>query len=423
MLPITLKYTFFKMKSISLSILVVSFLSCQSISPSIHQEQANYYKKQQTVPTSIIHVETGLDVLLEKYPNSLIGKSIALVTNHTGIDKMGVPNYKRIMALDSVNLKVIFSPEHGLFGEAAAGEKVNYEGKEIQLPTVISLYGKNRKPNEMMLKGVDLILYDIQDIGARFYTYITTLGLVMESAGELNIPVWILDRPNPIRGDRIEGPTLDMNYRTFVGYYPIPIQYGGTVGSLGKKIIAENWITHIPKLRVIDMIGYNNSIWFDETDLPWVKPSPNIPDLETAIIYPGMCLLEGTNVSEGRGTQHPFKWFGAPWMDGTKVSQNLNSLNLPGVVFIPHSFTPKTIEGMAWNPKFQDQLCHGIEIQVINRNNYKSVLVGVHVLNVLNQLYPENMSYKEKHLNRLWGSDLLLKSLKNGQGLIKLIHP
>jgi len=411
------------MKSISLSILFVSSLSCQSTSPSIHQEQANYYKNKQTPPTHITNVKTGLDVLLKKHTDSLTGKSIALVTNHTGIDKMGVPNYKRIMALDDVDLKVIFSPEHGLFGEAAAGEKVNYEGKEIKLPTVISLYGKNRKPTESMLEGVDLILYDIQDIGARFYTYITTLGLVMESAGKLNIPVWILDRPNPIRGDRIEGPILDMDFQTFVGYYPIHIQYGGTVGSLGEKIIEEKWITHIPDIRIIEMDGYNNSLWFDETDLPWVKPSPNIPDLETAIIYPGMCLLEGTNVSEGRGTQHPFKWFGAPWINGHNLSQMLNNLNLPGVVFIPHSFTPKTIEGMAWKPKFENQVCQGIEIQVIDRNKYKSVLVGVHLLNILNQLYPDNMSYKEKHLNRLWGSDLLLKSLKNGQNPLELIHP
>ena len=152
------------MKSISLSILLVSSLSCQSTSPSIHQEQANYYKNKQTPPTHITNVKTGLDVLLKKHTDSLTGKSIALVTNHTGIDKMGVPNYKRIMALDDVDLKVIFSPEHGLFGEAAAGEKVNYEGKEIKLPTVISLYGKNRKPTESMLEGVDLILYDILDL-------------------------------------------------------------------------------------------------------------------------------------------------------------------------------------------------------------------------------------------------------------------
>ena len=423
MLTIIIKYNFFNMKSISFPFLLISLLSCQSTSPSIHQEQANYYKNEQTSPAHIANVKTGLDVLLEKYTESLNGRTIALVTNHTGIDKKGVPNYKRIMALDNVNLKVIFSPEHGLFGEAAAGEKVNYDGKEIKLPTVMSLYGKNRKPNETMLDGVDLILYDIQDIGARFYTYITTLGLVMESAGELNIPVWILDRPNPIRGDRIEGPLLDMDFLTFVGYYPIPIQYGGTVGSLGKKIIAEKWITHIPELRVIDMNGYNNSIWFDETDLPWVKPSPNIPDLETAIIYPGMCLLEGTNMSEGRGTNHPFKWFGAPWINGKELSQKLNNLNLPSVVFIPKSFTPKTIEGMAWNPKFENQVCNGIEIQVIDRNKYKSVLVGVHVLHILNQLYPEYISYKEKHLNRLWGSDNLLNSLRKGQSPLYLIHP
>ncbi|MBT3300133.1 MAG: DUF1343 domain-containing protein, partial [Candidatus Marinimicrobia bacterium] len=387
----------------SLSFLI--FMSCQSPPISIHQTQSLMYQNRETPPNEIQSVQTGLDVLLDSLSEELKGKSIALVTNHTGIDKKGIPNYKRLMALDGIDLNVIFSPEHGLFGEAAAGEKVNYDGKEIPLPEVISLYGKNRKPSPDMLEEIDLILYDIQDIGARFYTYITTLGLVMESAGELDIPIWILDRPNPIRGDKIEGPILDMNFQTFVGYYPIPIRYGGTVGDLGKKIIQHKWINTIPELRIIPMTGWSPSLWFDETDLPWIKPSPNIPDLETAIIYPGMCLLEGTNVSEGRGTQHPFKWFGAPWIESQTFSQALNKLNLPGVVFIPKSFTPKTIEGMAWNPKFENQLCQGIEIKIIDRDIYESVDVGVQVLHLLNTMYPEQISYKEKHFNRLWGSD------------------
>ncbi|MBC8401713.1 MAG: DUF1343 domain-containing protein, partial [Candidatus Marinimicrobia bacterium] len=174
--------------------------------PSIHQEQAQQYQNQSTAPTEIATVFNGIDVLLDQQADRLNGKNIALVTNHSGIDKQGRPNYERLLELEQVNLQVIFSPEHGLFGEAAAGEKVKY-GKELkELPEVISLYGKIRKPAAEMLAGVDLILYDIQDIGARFYTYISTMGLVMEAAAELGIPVWILDRPNPIRGDRVEGP-------------------------------------------------------------------------------------------------------------------------------------------------------------------------------------------------------------------------
>lgn len=411
------------MKYFTIIAIIINALICQTPYPSIHKEQSEYFKNKPHITLNISNVKTGLDILFESYIDSLKGKAIALVTNNTGVDRNGVPNYKRIIGLDGVNLKVIFSPEHGLFGEAAAGEKVNYEGKEIELPTVISLYGKNRKPNHEMLQGIDIILYDIQDIGARFYTYITTLGLVMESAGELGIPVWILDRPNPIRGDRIDGPILDMDFRTFVGYYPIPIQYGGTVGTLGKLMIHNKWIHPSPQLKIIEMVNYHESLWFDETGLPWVKPSPNIPDLETAIIYPGMCLLEGTNVSEGRGTTHPFKWFGAPWINGVQLSQSLNKLNLPGVVFIPIQFTPKTIKGMAWNPKYENQLCEGIEIIVSDRNRYQSIDIGLHVLHLINTLYPDQITFKDKHLNRLWGSDSLIKTLKNKQNPIHLNRP
>ena len=228
-------------------LLFLTFLFAQKEHPSIHQEQLKHFNNKPSPPVEKIHVLTGLDVLLEKKQYVVQGKSIALVTNHSGIDRLGTPNYRRLMAMENVDLKVIFSPEHGLFGEADAGEKVTYSKNNLNLPEVISLYGKTRKPTAEMLEGIDLILYDIQDIGARFYTYITTLGLVMERAGELGIPVIVLDRPNPIRGDMIEGPTLDLDYQTFVGYYPIPIRYGGTVGDLAHQIIENNWITPLPE--------------------------------------------------------------------------------------------------------------------------------------------------------------------------------
>ena len=395
-------------------LLLLHILLAQTEHPSIHQEQLEKYKAKLNPTVEKIHVLTGLDVLLEKKKNVIQGKSIALVTNHSGIDRFGIPNYKRLMTMDDVDLKVIFSPEHGLFGEADAGEKVTYSESNLNLPEVISLYGKTRKPSIEMLEGIDLILYDIQDIGARFYTYITTLGLVMESAGELGISVIVLDRPNPIRGDIIEGPILKLDYQTFVGYYPIPIRYGGTVGDLGNKIIQEKWISPLPELEIIDMEGWKNNLWFDETDLPWVKPSPNIPDLETAIIYPGMCIIEGTNLSEGRGTQNPFKLIGAPWVDGKLLSQRLNKYQLPGVVFKPVLFTPISIPGMSTYPKFQDEKCAGIEIVIIDRNNYNSVNTGIVTLFTLYSMYSENITFKEKHLNRLWGSDQLLKEIKKG---------
>ena len=392
-----------------LLVLTIAFLSAQS-RQSTHQIQAEYYKTITTPPVDKVTVLTGLDVLLEKKIDLITGKAIALVTNQTGIDRYGVPNYKRLLALDEIHLKVIFSPEHGLFGEA--DEEITYDKKIEDLPKVFSLYGNVRKPTPVMLKGVDLIIYDIQDIGARFYTYISTLGLVMEAAAELQIPVLVLDRPNPIRSDIVEGPLLDLKYQSFVGKYPIPIRYGWIVGELAQKIIEEQWIAVAPYLSVVSMEGWYASLWYDETTLPWVKPSPNMPDVGTALIYPGMCLLEGTNVSEGRGTDHPFKWFGAPWINSKILSQELNKLQLPGVVFVPKSFTPISIPGVADKPKYENQLCNGIEIRVIARNDYESLNVGVSVIKKLQELYPENIVFKENRLNRLWGSDTLVKELQ-----------
>ena len=393
-------------------VLTITFLSAQT-RKSTHQIQAEYYKTITTPPVNKVTVLTGLDVLLEKKIDLITGKAIALITNQTGIDRYGIPNYKRMLALDEIHLKVIFSPEHGLFGEA--DEEITYDKKIADLPEVFSLYGTVRKPTPEMLQGVDLIIYDIQDIGARFYTYISTLGLVMEAAAELQIPVLVLDRPNPIRSDIVEGPLLDLKYQSFVGKYPIPIRYGWTVGELAQKIVAEQWLAATPSLSVISMEGWYASLWYDETTLPWVKPSPNIPDVGTALIYPGMCLLEGTNVSEGRGTDHPFKWFGAPWIDGKILSQELNKLQLPGVVFVPKSFTPVSIPGVADKPKYENQLCNGIEIRVIARNEYQSLNVGVSVIKKLKEFYPENIVFKENRLNRLWGSDTLVKELQKKQ--------
>ena len=395
-------------------LLFLTFLFAQKEHPSIHQEQLKHFNKKPSPPVEKIHVLTGLDVLLEKKQYVVQGKSLALVTNHSGIDRFGNPNFRKLMTMDDVNLKIIFSPEHGLFGEAGAGEKVSYTEKDSGLPKVISLYGSMRKPTAEMLSGINLIIYDIQDIGTRFYTYITTLGLVMEVAGELDIPVLVLDRPNPIRGDIVEGPTLDLDYKTFVGYYPISIRYGGTVGDLAKKIIIQNWIPKVPELTVIPSEGWDYNLWFDETDLTWTSPSPNMPNLETAIIYPGMCLIEGTNISEGRGTPNPFKWIGAPWIDGRKLAQALNKFNLPGVVFVPITFTPVSIPGKAVNPKFENQKCSGVEVRVVDRNEYRSVDTGVLALFTLYNMSPEKFEFREKHLNRLWGSNKLYTAMKNG---------
>ena len=390
-------------------------INCQQTKTDmgIHQSQLIYFKNKPEPLTEKIKVLNGIDVLLKKKLHFIQSRKIALVTNHSGVDKNLVPNYKRLMEVEDVELKVIFSPEHGLFGESEAGEKINYTDLK-DLPKVISLYGGTRKPSAEMFDGVNLIIYDIQDIGTRFYTYISTLGLVMEAGADLGIPVLVLDRPNPIRGDIIEGPILDIQYRSFVGQYPISTRYGGTVGELAKKIIKNKWITSLPELEIIKMEGWQPNAWFDQTDLPWVAPSPNIPDLKTAIIYPGMCLFEGTNVSEGRGTPNPFKWIGAPWIDGKKLSQTLNNFKLPGVVFVPKSFIPVEIPGKSENPKFKNQKCHGIEVWVTDRDQYKSIDVGVLTLFSIYNMYPNDIKIRESGLNRLWGSSELYKKLLRG---------
>ena len=390
-------------------IFITNLLAAQAYE-SIHQLQSKYYSSISTPPVDKVHIKTGIDILLDKKQNLIADKRIALVTNQTGVDQYGVANYKRLMDLENTKLEVVFSPEHGIFGET--DKEVTYNDGIKNLPKIYSLYGAVRKPTREMLDGIDIIIYDIQDIGARFYTYISTLGLVMEAAAELNIPVLVLDRPNPIRGDIVEGPILDIEYQSFIGKYPIPIRYGWTVAELAEKIIQENWINPTPQLTVIPMEGWNTSLWYDETTLPWIKPSPNIPNLETALIYPGMCLLEGTNMSEGRGTNHPFQWFGAPWIDSRVLSQKLNNLKLSGVVFVPKSFIPISIPGVADKPKYENQLCYGIEIRVVNRNKFNSVKSGVNILKTINEMYPDSLIIKEKRLNKLWGSDTLLKELK-----------
>ena len=372
-----------------------------------------------------IHILTGLDNLLQNYRNLLENKKIGIVTNHTGVDRNGIPVWERIDEVEGANVLALFSPEHGLFGEAAAGERVTIlkhyslvlrgkpedEGKDEH--RYYSLYGDMIKPTPESLQGINLLIYDIQDIGARTYTYISTLGLVLEAAGEANIPVMVLDRPDPITGTRIDGPLLKPDYRSFVGFYPIPIQYGMTPGELARMIIEEEWIESKPKLDIIPLISWYRGLWYDDTDLPWIKPSPNIPDLTTAIVYPGMVLVEATNVSEGRGTDHPFLWIGAPWINENRLCQQMNKMKLPGVQFESIQFKPQHLPGIANHPKYEGEKCQGIEIILTDQNLFQSVRTGITLLVILKKLYPDRVEIKNEQLNRLMGSDLLSRGLTN----------
>ena len=352
-------------------------------------------------------VQTGLDVLINEKLEIIKGKKVGLVTNHTGVDRSGKPNYEILMLLSDVDLQAIFAPEHGFFGNVSRGQKVD-DLKQDGLPVIYSLYGKTDKPTPDMFEGLDVIIYDIQDIGARFYTYISTLGLVMEAAAEANIPVIVLDRPNPLNGITIEGPVLDINYKSFVGMYPIPIRYLLTIGELAKMIIGEKWIEHVPKLTVIEMAGWERTMYYDDTGLSWISPSPNIPDLETAILYPGMCLFEGTNVSEGRGTNYPFQYIGAPWIDSSKIIKAIEGKHIPGVVFEPISFIPISIPGKSLKPKFENEKCYGIKIILIENKIYKSVDTAVQLLKIIQELYPEKFQWND-FIYKLWGNGMILE--------------
>ena len=379
-------------------------------------------------------VRNGIDILLEDYPNFLHGKAVGLVTNHTGITRHERKNYEVFKENPNVTLTKIFAPEHGFFGEASAGAKVDYNNTNEIGTEIISLYGKDRKPTADMMKGLDVIIYDIQDIGARFYTYISTLGLVMEAAGENGIEVIVLDRPNPIGGEIIEGPILDTTYKSFVGYYPIPIRYGLTVGELSQMAIKEGWLeTKSLHLTIFKMDGWKRKMFFDDTKLPWIPPSPNIPDLETALIYPGMCIYEATNISEGRGTKKPFKQIGAPWMN-YDIAKELKGLEIEGAEINYAKFKPRSIPGKAENPKFRDRLCLGFQTNIKDKYKYRSLNTAIESIYINFAFYPENLRLKKEGMAKLFGNDNLFKlvtgklfntnkeRIRVPSGLIKMIE-
>jgi len=402
-------------------IILLTTTSSSQEHPSIHEEELEEHKSEKIIVEQV-DVLTGLENLILNYSEIVANKQVGIVTNHTGLDSRGRPNWIAIEEGTSAQVVALFTPEHGLTGQFLAGEHVAYHSEEyIHLPKIFSLYGAIKKPAAHMLEGVELLIYDIQDVGTRFYTYISTMGLIMEAAAENDIPVLILDRPNPISGAKVSGPTLDLAHQSFVGFYPIPVQYGLTPGELAKMIVGENWIEAIPELEVIPMVNWSRELWNDETTIPWVPTSPNIPDVVTATVYPGTCFLEATNVSEGRGTPLPFLQAGAPWIDGKLLSQKLNQLNLDGVAFRPVSFTPRHPE-KSGHMKYQDENCNGVRIVVADRRKFNPVLTGVHLLNLIHELYPADFEIQDKTLNRLFGTGELSMLFQGNISLQELLY-
>ncbi len=326
----------------------------------------------------------GIDVLLRRYGRLLRGRCTGLITNPTGVTAGLRATVDTLAALPGVQLRALFGPEHGVRGDVQDGLAVASGVDEATGLPVHSLYGPDRKPSAAMLDGLDLLIYDIQDVGCRYYTYPYTLSHVMEAAGERGIDVLVLDRPNPLNGRAVEGPVLEPQLSSFVGRFPIPVRHGLTAGELAQFMNAEFGLGC--RLKVIPMRGWRRRYWFDNTGLPWVPPSPNIPTLDTALVYPGTCLIEGTNVSEGRGTTKPFECVGAPWVDARSLAAELNARDLPGVRFRPVSFMPTF-------SKHAGALCHGVQVHVTDRAALRAFETGLHLVDALIKLYPDDLEF------------------------------
>ncbi|WP_026581224.1 exo-beta-N-acetylmuramidase NamZ family protein [Bacillus sp. J33] len=356
--------------------------------------------------------ELGVEVLLNEQKHLIEGKKVGLITNPTGVDQ-NLNSIVDILHKDpDVDLTALYGPEHGVRGSAQAGEYVEYYTDEKTGLPVFSLYGKTRKPTPEMLENVDVLLFDIQDVGTRFYTYIYTMAYAMEAAKENNIPFIVLDRPNPQGGAKVEGPVLDMKYSSFVGNYPIPLRHGMTVGELAKLFNEEFGIG--ADLTVIEMNGWKRNMYYDNTNLPFVMPSPNMPTLETALVYPGAALIEGTNVSEGRGTTKPFELIGAPFINAEDLAAHLNSLNLPGAAFRAASFTPTF-------SKHAGQLSHGIQIHITHRNAFLPVETGLHIVKAIHDMYPEDFQFRAENnagisfFDNLMGNGWVREAIEEGK--------
>ena len=284
-------------------------------------------------------------------------------------------------------LAALFGPQHGFAG-TTQDNMIEWEGfphPQLGIP-VCSLYGEHREPTAQMLEGIDALLVDLFDVGARYYTFIWTLYLCMQAAEKAGIPVVVADRPNPINGVACEGEVLDPDYRSFVGLHPIQVRHAMTIGELATMFQRESFPDC--ELVVLPMSGWEREMWHDQTDLPWVMPSPNMPTLDTATVYPGMCLLEGTNLSEGRGTTRPFEYFGAPFIDSQTLITDLDAEKLPGVHFRAADFEPTF-------HKFAGQVCHGVQIHVTDRDNFQPLRTAMAVLENVRRRWPEDFAWKQ----------------------------
>jgi uncharacterized protein YbbC (DUF1343 family) len=361
------------------------------------------------------HVRLGVDRLADSIPAVLRGKRIGLITNHTGADRAGRSTIDLLASRSDVKLVALFAPEHGIRG-TETGTIANERDAKTGLP-VHSLYGEIRQPTPEMLQGVDALVFDIQDVGVRQYTYPTTMWYGMKAAAAKGIPFVVLDRPTPITGSIVEGNILDTIHSNFAGYYPIASRHGLTVGELAK--LANEKFGIGAQLTVVPMEGWRRNLWLDETDLPWKGPSPNLPYFEGTIHYPGTVLFEGTSLSEGRGSERPFEYIGAPWLDAKAAAAAMNALNLPGARFEAIDYSIR--EGAR---KFGGQAVHGVRFIATDRNAYRPIAASLHLMEIAKRLHPAEFTWRSGggngrpvtySIDRLGGTDRIRAAVEAGQ--------
>ncbi|AKI97392.1 exo-beta-N-acetylmuramidase NamZ family protein [Kosmotoga pacifica] len=363
-------------------------------------------------------VKPGIEKIIEE-KEKYLGLNFGLLTNSSGVTSKLEINLGKLLE-NGFKIKKLFGPEHGIWGAVADGEKV----KDVIDPRfgllVYSLYGEHLKPTQEMLEGLDGIIYDIQDVGLRYYTYIYTLGYVMEACREKGIKVIVLDRPNPLSG-KVEGPVVRKGFESFVGGYGLVIRYGLTIGELARYLNEE--FSMGADLEIIKMDGWRRDFYYDNTGLLWPTPSPNLPDLEHTILYTGMCLLEGVNVSVGRGTVHPFKYIGAPWINSKQLLETLNNFNHQGIEFRERTFIP-------FSAKYANELCYGLEFYITDREKAEPLKTALNLIHALIKLHPEDFQWDHvyhdsngvNHFDRLIGNPdfkNLLQSGATGEELVE----
>ena len=395
-------------------------------------------------PPAAARVKPGVQVFLDRHLDLVKGKRVGLITNPTGTDGLLQSTIDLFFTNPSVKLVALYGPEHGVRGDAQAGQYVpfyidrKYGIPEYNLP-VFSLYGQSKKPDPGMLKnidefmrsfdtketgkvpeaamveGIDVMVFDIQDVGTRVYTYVATMAYAMQAAAENGIDFVVLDRPNPVNGVDMEGPVLEYpEFSSFIGLFPIPERHGMTMGELA-GLFNDKFLARKARLTVVPMEGWKREMWFDETGLPWVIPSPNMPTLETATVYPGLVAIEGTNLSEGRGTTKPFELFGAPWIDGYDLAQTLNGLGLSGVRFREAWFTPSF-------SKFQGQLCGGCQVHVTDRDAFRPFAAALHIIKTVRDAYPGKFEFHADYFDQVMGTASVRAALEAGTGVPAILE-